>query len=211
MIGGTTRPSTIDISATGVAKTLSIDQDLSSTGNQTLTAAGGITISGARTFTSTSGTINTVSALSGNNSFTISGNADIDGAITGITTFSVSGTSDLGNNITTSSTQTYTGAVTLSADVTLTGTIINTQSTIGSAVTNISAQGLNGWTNNAGASLSSPTIFYNDGTNGREEILAGFNDIVKYSEVTGLGGQSVTVTFNWYRIDSWDNAEPLKI
>ena len=96
-----------------------------------MTAAGGITISGARTFTSTSGTINTVSALSGNNSFDISGNADIDGAITGITTFSVSGTSDLGNNITTSSTQTYTGAVTLSADVTLTGTVINTLSTVG--------------------------------------------------------------------------------
>ena len=211
VIGGTYKPSSISISATGVARTLSIDQDLSSTGNQTLTAAGGITISGARTFTSTSGTINTVSALSGNSSFDISGNADIDGAITGITTFSVSGTSDLGNNITTSSTQTYTGAVTLSADVTLTGTVINTQSTIGSAVTNISAQGLNGWTNNAGTSLSSPTITYNDGTNGSETILAGFNNIVKYSEVTGLGGQSVTVTFNWYRIDSWDGVEPLKI
>ena len=90
-----------------------------------MTAAGGITISGARTFTSTSGTINTVSALSGNNSFTISGNADIDGAITGITTFSVSGTSDIGNNITTSSTQQYDGVTTLSTNVTLTTTDSN--------------------------------------------------------------------------------------
>ena len=91
-----------------------------------MTAAGGITISGARTFTSTSGTINTVSALSGNNSFDISGNADIDGAITGITTFSVSGTSNIGADVTTSSTQTYSGAVTLSADVNLTGSTITT-------------------------------------------------------------------------------------
>ena len=140
----------------------------------------------------------------------ITGNLDLNAAVVDATSISVSGTSNLGADVTTTSTQTYTGAVVLGADITLTGTIINTQSTIGS-VLNISAQGLNGWTNNAGTSLSSPTIFYNDGTNGREEILAGFNDIVKYSEVTGLGGQSVTVTFNWYKIDSWDNVEPLKI
>ena len=140
----------------------------------------------------------------------ITGNLDLNAAVVDATSISVSGTSNLGADVTTTSTQTYTGAVVLGADITLTGTIINTQSTIGS-VLNISAQGLNGWTNNAGTSLSSPTIFYNDGTNGREEILAGFNDIVKYSEVTGLGGQSVTVTFNWYKIDSWDNEEDLKI
>ena len=140
----------------------------------------------------------------------ITGNLDLNAALVDATSISVSGTSNLGADVTTTSTQTYTGAVVLGADITLTGTIINTQSTIGS-VLNISAQGLNGWTNNAGTSLSSPTIFYNDGTNGREEILAGFNDIVKYSEVTGLGGQSVTVTFNWYKIDSWDNEEALKI
>jgi fibronectin-binding autotransporter adhesin len=124
-IGGTTRPSTVDISAIGTGRTLSIEQDISSIGDQTFRATAGITISGARTFTSTSGTINTVSALSGNNSFTISGNADIDGAITGITTFSVSGTSDLGNNITTSSTQQYDGVTTLSTNVILTTTDSN--------------------------------------------------------------------------------------
>jgi hypothetical protein len=141
VIGGTTRPSTVDISATGVAKTLSIDQDLSSTSNQTLTAAGGITISGERTFTSTSGTINTASALSGNSSFTISGNADIDGAITGITTFSVSGTSNIGADVTTSSTQTYSGAVTLSANVNLTGTTVATNGTVAGGSQNLTVTG----------------------------------------------------------------------
>ena len=65
MIGGSTRPSTIDVSATGESKTLSINQNLNSTSNQTLTAAGGITITitDARTFTCTSGTIRNASAL----------------------------------------------------------------------------------------------------------------------------------------------------
>ncbi|OXL14322.1 beta strand repeat-containing protein, partial [Polynucleobacter cosmopolitanus] len=55
----------------------------------------------------------------GNNSLTITGNADVDGAITGVTNLSVSGTSNLGANVTTTGTQTYSGAVTLDADVVL--------------------------------------------------------------------------------------------
>jgi autotransporter-associated beta strand protein len=208
VIGGTTRPSTIDISATGVSKTLSIDQDLSSTGNQTLTAAGGITISGARTFTSTSGTINTVSALSGNSSFDISGNADIDGAITGITTFSVSGTSDLSADVTTSSTQTYTGAVTLGANITLTGTVINTQSTLGNY--SVSAQGTSGWLDANGDALSD-TRTYDDSPDGDGEVTI-LSDI-QYAnyQISSLASNNYTVSFEFYRINSWDSTDILEI
>ena len=132
-IGGNAPPTSLSVtttcdttcstaSRTGV---LALNADVSTSGTQTYTAAGGITINANRTLATTpsAALITLSSALNGNsNSLTITGNASIGGNITSVTNLSVSGTTSIGADVTTSGTQTYSGAVTLTASPTLTTT-----------------------------------------------------------------------------------------
>jgi hypothetical protein len=59
--------------------------------------------------------------------------------------------------------------------------------------------------------VQTATATYNDGTNGSETIVCCFNDTLSYNTISSLNNTSLTVTFNWYRVDSWDNQEPFKI
>ncbi|NDD49794.1 MAG: hypothetical protein EBZ28_08105, partial [Alphaproteobacteria bacterium] len=52
---------------------------------------------------------------------------------------------------------------------------------------------------------------YNDGVNGSETIVCCFNNTLSYGTINDLNSTALTVTFNWYRVDSWDDAEPFKI
>jgi fibronectin-binding autotransporter adhesin len=158
-IGATAPPSSLSVTTTCDATcsgaspsrtgVLTLDKNVTTSGNQTYTAAGGINIS--RDITLTSGytdiysvwqnsTVTTNSALSGEYSLAITGNAVFgDGTSDTINlsgaskTLSVSGTTTINTNgITTSGTQTYSGAVTLGTGTTLTTT--NSQITFVSTV-----------------------------------------------------------------------------
>ena len=159
----------------------------------------------------------------------ITGDLDLNaaignGATAGATSLSVSGTTNIGANITTTTTQTYTGAVTLSSDITLDGTTINTQSTLsgsGSSAS-VSTTGTTGWIDQNGNSFSNINLSgsgitetFNNGVygtddEGNETILCCFNNVARtakahYTDVTGLNNTSATVTFNFYKLDSWDS------
>jgi autotransporter-associated beta strand protein len=208
----------------GAVYATSLETDSSGTGSGTI-AINGVLVqtTGTQTYresitlgtdtTLAGSTINTGSTVAGgNNSLTITGNADVDGAITGVTNLSVSGTSNLGANVTTSGTQTYTGAVTLSGgDRTLTGTTINTGSTVAggnnsltitgnadvdgdiTGVTNLSVSG----TSNLGANVTtSGTQTYTGAVtlSGGDRTLTG-TTINTGSTVAG-GNNSLTITGN---------------
>ena len=80
---------------------------------------------------------------------------------------------------------------------------ITRQYSIGTTIS-LAAQGISGWS-------SSATRTYNDESNGAETIVCCFNDTLSYTTISDLNNTSLTVSFNWYRVDSWDNQEPFKI
>jgi hypothetical protein len=159
----------------------------------------------------------------------ITGDLDLNaaignGATAGATSLSVSGTTNIGANVTTTTTQTFTGAVSLSVDTTLRGTTIYTQSTVSGSGggTSVSTTGTTGWIDQNGSSFSNINLSgsgitetFNNGVygtddEGNETILCCFNNAARtakahYTDVTGLNNTSATVTFNFYKLDSWDS------
>jgi autotransporter-associated beta strand protein len=94
------------------------------------------------------------------------------------------------------------GAVTFDSTVNSASSITRQYST--ASTISLAAQGTSGWSSTA-------TRTYNDGTNGSETIVCCFNNTLSYNTINDLNNTALTVTFNWYRVDSWDNQEPFKI
>ena len=153
-----------------------IEANITTTGNQTYTGAVTLGGAGARTLTSTTGSV-TLGTITGNgNTLTISGNGVLNGG-TGINTLSVSGTTTINGDITTTGNQTYTGAVTLggAGTRTLTGTAVS----LGAITGNnreliISGNGtLNGGTGINTLSVSGTTTINGDITTTGNQSYAG--------------------------------------
>ncbi|NCW63919.1 MAG: hypothetical protein EBW04_07385, partial [Betaproteobacteria bacterium] len=94
------------------------------------------------------------------------------------------------------------GAVTFDSTVNSASSITRQYST--ASTISLAAQGTSGWSSTA-------TRTYNDGTNGSETIVCCFNNTLSYNTINDLNNTALTVTFNWYRVDSWDDQEPFKI
>ena len=88
------------------------------------------------------------------------------------------------------------GAVTFDSTVNSASSITRQYST--ASTISLEAQGTSGWS-------SAATGTYNDGTNGSETIVCCFNNTLSYNTINDLNNTALTVTFNWYRVDSWDN------
>ncbi|NDH50338.1 MAG: hypothetical protein EBY41_07265, partial [Proteobacteria bacterium] len=145
--------------------------------------------------------------LNSTNTTTISAAIGSGTNITSLTTDS-GGTTVISADITSTGNQTYNDAVILRDNIILTGSTIYTLSTItgNNNSSDVSAQGTSGWIDSGSQSLST-TATYNDGTNGSETILAGLSTYAKYQTINSLSSDTYTVTFNWYRIDSWDGED----
>ncbi len=118
----TAQNTSVELPSTGVANVIIDNSNGVTLTSNVSSISGDLTIS--------SGT------LQGTYSFTVDGNATINGAIgstTALTSFTVNGTSSIGANITTTGTQTYTGAVTLTADAILAGSTVTFSSTLDGA------------------------------------------------------------------------------
>ncbi len=132
----TAQNTSVELPSTGVANVIIDNSNGVTLTSNVSSISGDLTIS--------SGT------LQGAYSFTVDGNATINGAIgstTALTSFTVNGTSSIGGDITTTGLQTYTGAVTLTADVELSSYEITFNSTI-----NGTSSGTEGLTVNTSAS-----------------------------------------------------------
>ncbi|WP_167856075.1 filamentous hemagglutinin N-terminal domain-containing protein [Natronospirillum operosum] len=131
--GGDTALDSLDITAGSIE----LEQDVTTSGNQTYNGA--VTLTGSRTLEGTllhfgnlltgdgsnlavTGNLELHDATSNIGDLTVNGNLDLQGAITDVANLEIIGSSNLGADVTTTGTQAYTGAVTLTDNITLTTT-----------------------------------------------------------------------------------------